>query len=68
MRELEERRAPRSVKLGLSVVLGLLFATGLVVGVVLRNVLQGVLLFDLGASLFAIRGYLNTGANRSVSD
>jgi hypothetical protein len=40
---------------------GLLFATGLFVGVALRNVLLGVLLFALGAILFAIRGYLNTG-------
>jgi hypothetical protein len=39
----------------------LLFATGFFVGVVLRNVLLGVLLFALGAMLFAIRGYLNTG-------
>jgi hypothetical protein len=39
----------------------LLFATGLFVGVVLRNVLLGVLLFALGGILFAIRGYLNTG-------
>jgi hypothetical protein len=39
----------------------LLFATGLFVGVVLRSVLVGVLLFALGAILFAIRGYLNTG-------
>jgi hypothetical protein len=29
--------------------------------VVLRSVLLGVLLFALGAILFAIRGYLNTG-------
>jgi hypothetical protein len=49
------------VKSGLSVGSGLLFATGLFVGVVLRNVLLGVLLFALGAILFAIRGYLNTG-------
>jgi hypothetical protein len=47
--------------LGLSVGSGLLFATGLFVGVVLRSVLVGVLLFALGAILFAIRGYLNTG-------
>lgn len=40
---------------------GLLFATGLFVGVVLRSVLLGVLLFALGAILFALRGYLNTG-------
>jgi hypothetical protein len=39
----------------------LLFATGFLVGVVLRNVLPGVLLFALGAILFAVRGYLNTG-------
>jgi hypothetical protein len=45
----------------LSVGSGLLFATGLFVGVVLRNVLLGVLLFALGAILFAVRGYLNTG-------
>jgi len=47
--------------LGLSVGSGLLFATGFLVGVVLRNVLIGVLLFALGAILFAMRGYLNTG-------
>jgi hypothetical protein len=40
---------------------GLLFATGLFVGVVVRSVLLGVLLFALGAILFAMRGYLNTG-------
>jgi hypothetical protein len=31
------------------------------VGVVLRSMLVGVLLFALGAILFAVRGYLNTG-------
>ena len=45
----------------MSVGSGLLFATGFFVGVVLRNVLLGVLLFALGAILFALRGYLNTG-------
>ncbi len=30
-------------------------------GVVLRSVLLGVLVFALGAILFAVRGYLNTG-------
>jgi hypothetical protein len=45
----------------LSVGSGLLLATGLFVGVVLRSVLVGVLLFALGAILFAVRGYLNTG-------
>jgi hypothetical protein len=45
----------------LSVGSGLLFAAGLFVGVALRSVLLGVLLFALGAILFAMRGYLNTG-------
>ena len=45
----------------MSVGSGLLFATGLFAGVVLRSVLLGVLLFALGAILFAVRGYLNTG-------
>ena len=40
---------------------GLLLATGFFVGVVLRSELVGVLLFALGAILFAVRGYLNTG-------
>jgi hypothetical protein len=61
VREFEERRAPRWVKRGLSVGSGLLFAIGLLVGVVPRNVLLGVLLFALGAILFAVRSYLNTG-------
>ncbi len=45
----------------MSVGSGLLFAIGFFVGVLLRSVLLGVLLFALGAILFAIRGYLNTG-------
>jgi hypothetical protein len=61
VREFEERRAPRWVKSSLSVGSGLLFVTGFLMGVVLRSVLLGVLLFALGAILFAIRGYLNTG-------
>ena len=61
MQEFEERHAPRWVKLGLSVGSGLLFVTGLFVGAVLRSVLLGVLLFAVGAILFALRGYLNTG-------
>ena len=40
---------------------GLLLATGFFVGVVLRSVLLGVLLFAFGAIHFAFRGYLNTG-------
>jgi hypothetical protein len=61
MQEFEERHAPRWVKLSLSVGSGLLFVIGFFVGVLLRSVLLGVLLFALGAILFAIRGYLNTG-------
>jgi hypothetical protein len=61
VRQFEERRTPRLVKSGLSVGSGLLFAAGLFVGLVLKGVLLGVLLFALGAILFAIRGYLNTG-------
>jgi hypothetical protein len=61
VREFEDSRAPRWVKSGLSVGSGLLLAAGLFVGVVLRSVLLGVLLFALGAILFAVRGYLNTG-------
>ena len=45
----------------MSVGAGLLLATGFFVGVVLRSMLLGVLLFALGAILFAVRGYLNTG-------
>ena len=45
----------------MSVGSGLLFATGLFVGAVLRSVLLGVLVFAVGAILFALRGYLNTG-------
>jgi hypothetical protein len=61
MQEFKERHAPRWVKLGLSAGSGLLLATGLFVGMVLRSVLLGVLLFALEAILFAVRGYLNTG-------
>jgi hypothetical protein len=66
VREFEERDAPRWLKLSLSVGSGLLFASGFFVGVVLRSVLLGILLFALGAILFAIRGYLNTG-DKAVS-
>ncbi len=61
MQEFEERHAPRWVKLGLGVGSGVLFATGLFVGLVLKGVPLGVLLFALGGILFAVRGYLNTG-------
>jgi len=49
------------LKLALSTGSGLLLATGFFVGVVLRSMLVGVLLFTLGIILFAVRGYLNTG-------
>ena len=45
----------------MSVGSALLLAAGFFVGVVLRSVLVGVLVFALGAILFAVRGYLNTG-------
>jgi hypothetical protein len=44
----------------------MLLATGFFVGVVLRSMLLGVLLFAVGAILFAGRGYLNTG-DRAVA-
>ena len=65
MREFEERHAPRWLKSGLSAGAVVLLATGFFVGVVLGSVLVGELvgvpLFALGAILFAVRGYLNTG-------
>ncbi len=57
----EKRRAPRWVGLGLGIGSVLLFLAGLAVGFLLREVLLGVLLFALGAILFALRGYLETG-------
>ena len=61
MREFEEKPVPRWVKLGLSLGAGLLLVTGLLLGLLLREVMLGVLLFALGAILVAIRGYLITG-------
>lgn len=61
MKEFEEKHYPRWVKLGLSLGSGLLFLAGLLLGLLLREMLLGVLLFALGGILFAIRGYLNTG-------
>jgi hypothetical protein len=61
VREFEERHAPRWVKLGLSVGSGVLFTTGLFLGLLLKGVLLGVLFFALGGILFAIRGYLTSG-------
>jgi hypothetical protein len=61
VREFEERHAPRWLKSSLSAGTVVLLATGFLVGVVMRSMLVGVLLFALGAILFAVRGYLNTG-------
>ena len=66
MREFEEKHAPHWMKLGLSLGSGLLFVAGLLVGLLLRDVLLGVLLFALGTILFAVRGYLSTG-DRAVT-
>lgn len=61
MSEFEEKHSPRWARLGLSLGSGLLFVAGLLMGLLLRNVMLGVLLFALGGILFAFRGYLNTG-------
>ena len=61
MKEFEEKRVARSVKRTLSLGAGLLLLAGLLVGLFLEQVAIGVLLFALGAILFAVRGYLNTG-------
>ncbi len=61
MRGFEQKRAPAWVKRGVSLGAAVLFAVGLIMGLLLREVMLGVLLFALGTILFAIRGYLNTG-------
>ncbi len=61
MNEFEEKRVPPTVKRGLSLGAGLLLLGGLLVGVFLQWISLGVVLFALGAILFALRGYLNTG-------
>jgi hypothetical protein len=61
MRDFEEQSAPRSVKLGLSIGSAVLFVVGFSLGAFFQQVALGVLLFALGAILFAVRGYLNTG-------
>lgn len=61
MKDFDEQRAPRPVKRSLSLGAALLFAAGPLVGVVFGQVFLGVALFALGAVLFAVRGYLNTG-------
>lgn len=56
-----ERRAPRSVRRSLSLGAAVLFAAGLLFGVVFGQLAFGVVLFAAGGILFAVRGYLNTG-------
>ncbi len=60
MREFEEKRVARPVKRLLSLGAALLLVAGLLVGFLL-HVSLGMVLFALGAILFAVRGYLNTG-------
>ena len=66
MREFEEQHASRRLKLFLSLGSGILFAAGFALGVFLRQMMVGVLLFAVGTILFAVRGYLNTG-DRAVA-
>lgn len=39
----------------------LLFLAGLFLGLVLRQVMVGVLIFAIGTIVYAVRGYLSTG-------
>lgn len=57
----ERRRAPRRTKLGLGLGSALLLLAGLFVGLLLRELALGVLLFALGTMLFALRSYIETG-------
>ena len=61
MKEFEEQRAPRWAERELSWGAALLFAGGLLAGLVLGEALVGVFLLASGAILYTIRGYLNTG-------
>ena len=61
MAEPKERRAPHRANLGLSVGSALLLLSGPSVGLLLGDVMLGVLLFALGSILLALRGYLKTG-------
>lgn len=61
MREREREHAPRWAKAGLGLGSALLLLTGLLVGMLLREVALGVLLFALGTVLFALRGFIETG-------
>ncbi len=61
MREPKERRAPHRATLGLSIGSALLLLSGSSVGLLLEDVMLGVLLFALGSILLALRGHLETG-------
>lgn len=61
MKEFEEKPVSKPIKRGLSLGAGLSLVAGLFVGLFWQQVSVGVLLFALGAVLFAVRGYLNTG-------
>ncbi len=63
MAEPKERRAPHRANLSLSISIGaaLLLLSGPSVGLLLGDVMLGVLLFALGSILLALRGYLETG-------
>ena len=61
MKEFEVQRAPRWAKRGLSWGADLLFAGGLLAGLLLGEPLVGVSLLTSGAILYTVRGYLNTG-------
>ena len=61
MKEFEEQRAPRWAKRELSLGAILLFAGGLLAGLLLGEALVVMFLLALGAILYAVRGYLNTG-------
>jgi hypothetical protein len=60
MREHETERVPRLVKAGLVLGSALLLLTGLLMGMLLREVASGALLFASGTMLFALRGFIET--------
>lgn len=65
-REFRSVRAPRAVRLGLSLGAALLLVAGLLLGLFFGYVSLGVMVFAVGAILLAVRGYLATG-DRAVA-
>jgi hypothetical protein len=61
MRKSKEGRSLLRAKLSLGVGAAVLFLVGLFVGLLAMQLTIGVLLFALGAILFAVRGYMETG-------